>query len=267
MGKKSRIGMTALCFCLCTVAYGQAAKSFAHTSNDDISVSGGWMIPLVQGDFASDCSEGQMRRVDYRHYFPNRMGFGVGAQHVCNYMDVDGHVGMPLSFVWRSRLHDFDEVFGGSLYNALTYDPFEGYDQYYMERYVENPLAQDFVSKAAVFFLGLVNRAEFRAGLTPGYVYGNGRTHHSAYTIFSGQDRYTWSGMKGSEVGKRFCVSADLGANLSYRIWRFTINLTPEFHYIITDSYRIYSKPDNGYAETRPQRWQFSMLFSLDLML
>lgn len=64
-----------------------------------------------------------------------------------------------------------------------------------------------------------------------------------------------------------FRLTADVGANLSYRIWRFCLNLNPELHYIITNSYNIYSKPDKGAAEARPQRWQFSFMFSFGLKL
>lgn len=136
-----------------------------------------------------------------------------------------------------------------------------------MEEYVDNPLAQGFMSDVVAFLLGMVNRSELRVGLTPGYIYGDGRTHRTSFSVMTEGDRFDWSGVKGTEVGSRFCLTADVGANLSYRIWRFCLNLNPELHYIITNSYNIISKPDKGASETKSQRWQFSMLFSLDLML
>ena len=248
-------------------ANAQTNRFSPHNSHNDISAGFGWMIPMVQGDLGSDCNEGTMVRVDYRHFYQNRAGFGIGVQHIRNYMDVDGSIGMPLSFVCRSELRDFGEVVGRGVKNALEYDPFKDYDAYYMQEYVDHPLAESFLSGIGVFLLSLVNRAEFRAGLTPGYIYGDGRTHRSSFSVISEGYRYDWSGIKGTEVGSRLCLSADVGADLSYRIWRFCLNLNPELHYIFTDSYEIFSKPDKGPAELRPQRWQFSFMFSLDLML
>lgn len=248
-------------------AKAQTNRFSPQDSRNDFSAGFGWMIPLVQGDLGSDYNEGAMLRLDYRHFYENRAGFGIGAQYVRNYMDVDGSFGVPVSFVCRSELHDFGESVGRGVMTAIANNPFEDYDAYYMEEYVDNPLAQGFMSDVAAFLLGMVNRAEFRAGLTPGYIYGDGRTHRSSYSVIAGGDRYNWSGVKGTEVGSRFCLTADVGANLSYRIWRFCLNLDPELHYIITNSYNIYSKPDKGAAEARPQRWQFSFMFSFDLML
>lgn len=248
-------------------AEGQASGFDPHSSRNDISVGYGWMLPLVQGSMGSDCSEGTMVRIDYRHFYANRAGFGIGAQHVRDYMDVDGCVGLPLSFVCRTELHDFGELVGKGIRNAIDNDPFEGYDPYYIQENFEHPMAEGFISDIGVFLMSLVNRAEFRAGLTPGYIYGDGKTQHTAYSIITEGDRYNWSGMKGSEVGNRFCLTADIGANLSYRIWHFCLNLNPELHYILTDNYKLYSRPDKGPEETKPQRWQFSFLFSLDLML
>lgn len=248
-------------------AKAQTNRFSPQDSRNDFSAGFGWMIPLVQGDLGSDYNEGAMTRVDYRHFYQNRAGFGIGIQHVKDYMDVDGNIGMPLSFVCRSELHDFGEVVGRGVKNALEYDPFEDYDAYYMQEYVDHPLAKGFLSDIGVFLISLMNRAEFRAGLTPGYIYGDGRTHRSSFSVIAEGDRYNWSGVKGTEVGSRFCLTADMGTNLSYRIWRFCLNLNPELHYIITNSYNLYSKPDKGVAETRPQRWQFSFMFSLDLML
>lgn len=257
----------------CTGARGQAVVSiprenFVQLSRDDISAGFGWMLPIVpSGSQASDCSNGTMFRVDYRHFFANRTGFGVGAQHVWNYMDVPGSIGMPVSFVCRTRLHDFGEQVGKGLRNAIDNDPFEDYERSYPPEDYNYSAARGFFSDVGVFLLSLVNRAEFNVGLTPGYIYGDGKVHRTSYSVIAGGDRFDWSGMKGTEVGSRFCLSADVGATLSYRIWHFCINLSPELHYIVTDSYRIYSKPDKGIAETSPQKWQFSFMFSLDLML
>lgn len=245
----------------------QTAESFTRNSRNDISAGFGWMLPMVQGQRGADCSEGTMVRIDYRHFYGNRAGFGIGAQHVRGYMDVDGCFGMPMSFVCRTGLHDFDELVGKGLRNVIDNDPFEGYDEYYMQECVDNPFSQWFLSDVWTFLFSFVNRAEFRAGLTPGYIYGDGRTYPSSYGVSAGGERYFWSGVKGTEVSSRFCLTADVGATLSYRIWHFCINLSPEFHYILTDSYRLYEKPDGGIAETTPQRWQFSMIFSLNLML
>ena len=248
-------------------AKAQTTRLSPHDSRNDISAGFGWMIPMVQGELGSDFDEGSMVRVDYRHFYQNRSGFGIGIQHVKDYMNVDGSIGMPLSFVCRSELRDFGEVVGRGVKNAMEYDPFEDYDANYMQEYVDHPLAEGFLSDIGVFLVSIVNRAEFRAGLTPGYIYGDGRTHRSSFSVISEGYRYDWSGVKGTEVGSRYCLTADVGANLSYRIWRFCLNLNPELHYIITNSYNIYSKPDKGVAETRPQRWQFSFMFSFDLML
>lgn len=110
---KAFLASCLLFLCFSTGVRGQAVVgipggSSVQLSRDDISAGFGWMLPIVpSGSLMSDSSNGTMFRIGYRHFFANRTGFGVWAQHVWNYMDVSGSVGMPVSFVCRTRLHDF----------------------------------------------------------------------------------------------------------------------------------------------------------------
>lgn len=63
-------------------ANAQAKRFSPYQCRNDISAGFGWMIPMVQGELGSDCNEGAMVRVDYRHFYQNRSGFGIGVQHV-----------------------------------------------------------------------------------------------------------------------------------------------------------------------------------------
>lgn len=263
MCKTSKSILSLLLLLVCLRAQGQETAPFYKSSRNDISAGYGWVIPIVKGNYGSN---GTVVRLDYKHFFKNNAGFGVGVQHIGDYMDVDGNIGVPISFVCRTDMHDYRETFGKGVKYAINNDSFADYDPYYGREY-EHPVAQGIMSDIGAFLVGLVNRAEFRAGLTPGYIYGEGKKSYTSYKVQGVGDQIGWSGVTGTEVGSRFCLSADAGVTLSYRIWHFCLSLNPELHYIMTDSYRLYSKPDGGTAETRPQRWQVSMMFSLNLML
>ena len=61
--------------------------------------------------------------------------------------------------------------------------------------------------------------------------------------------------------------SADFGVNLSWRIWRFTINLTPAVHWNFMDNFHIYSSTDEGgHAQDASVPMHFTMNFGLGFL-
>ena len=79
------------------------------------------------------------------------------------------------------------------------------------------------------FFSFLFQRSEVFAGITPGYLFG--------------------------EIEKRFSLSADAGVTLSIPIGRFSLDVTPAFHYLLTNNFRHPA----GQPEAKPLRWQCSI--------
>lgn len=51
---------------------------------------------------------------------------------------------------------------------------------------------------------------------------------------------------------------------LTYRIWRFTLSLTPGVHYSLTDNFRTWSSASD--RQTDPGRWYFSFTGGLGFL-
>ena len=73
-----------------------------------------------------------------------------------------------------------------------------------------------------------LRRTEFFAGVTPGY-------------------------MPGLEAKHRFSLAADAGMTLSIPLWRFSLDITPAAHYLITDNFE-------------GQRWLYSISGGLSFL-
>ena len=185
------------------------------------------------------------------HYLGRHTGFRAGAQFMPENMDVDGFVGFPVALSLRTGMRQINDAYayGGLL--ALDM----------LDTFIWDRSDNIFADMLAVFLLSLVNRAEFHVGLTPGYIYGETNLHQSTYWGADGERYNEITGIRKS--GSVYC-SADAGINLSWRIWRFTLNMTPEVHYNITGNYHVYSANEQTvHPQDSPLRWFFGMNFGL----
>ena len=91
--------------------------------------------------------------------------------------------------------------------------------------YKKQRMRNDVVANVLNIFL---RRTEFFAGVTPGY-------------------------MPGLEPDHRFSLAADAGMTLSIPLWRFSLDMTPAAHYLVT----------KNFGETR---WLFSLSGGLSFL-
>ena len=190
--------------------------------------------------------------MNYSHYLDRHTGIRVGAQYMPENMEVDGFAGFPVALSLRTGMRQTNDAYtyGGLLALDLL-------DTFVWDRWSDNV----FAGMLAVFLLSLLNRAEFHIGLTPGYVFGDTNLHRSSYKGLDGEWHDETTGTR--KNGSLYC-SADAGINLSWRIWRFTLNMTPEIHYNITGNYHMYSANDQTvHPQDTPVRWFFGMNFGL----
>ncbi len=188
--------------------------------------------------------------MNYSHYLGRHTGVRFGAQFMPESMGVDGYVGFPVALSLRTGMRQTSDayVYGGVLALDLL-DAFIWDD------------GDFFTNALAVFLLSLVNRAEFFVGLTPGYVYGSSHLYQSHYY---GADGNRYNETYGTRKAHSLYCSADAGINLSWRIWRFTLNMTPAVHYNVTGNYHAYSANEETiHPQDRPVRWFFGMNFGL----
>ena len=191
--------------------------------------------------------------MNYSHYLGRHTGVRFGAQFMPESMGVDGYVGLPVAMSFRTGMRQTSDayVYGGVLALDLL-DAFIWDD------------GDFFTNALAVFLLSLVNRAEFFVGLTPGYVYGSSHLYQGYYY---GADGNRYNETYGTRKAHSLYCSADAGINLSWRIWRFTLNMTPAVHYNVTGNYHMYSvNEETVHPQDSPVRWFFGMNFGLGFL-
>ena len=116
-------------------------------------------------------------------------------------------------------------------------------------------------SIAGDFILGMFNRAEFFAGITPGYVFGTGSSRSKSDDGMAITEQRV-------DLVNRFAISADAGFSMSFRIWQFNLSIVPAVHYFLTKNYIYVSEttPIDGGASKiteTPVRFQYSVLGAL----
>ena len=167
--------------------------------------------------------------------------------------DIDQYLGIPLYLSWRSGKRTFKEGVKQGAENAA-------WGTYHNKAYYgTDPNAGTLFGS---FLSGLVNRIEFFAGLTPGYIFGAKEASHSY-----GSDGST--GIQSeyySYINNRFSLTADAGLGLSFRIWRFELSVIPSVHYFITDNYRevsvrrdTHDGSTDVFTSDKAKSWQFSI--------
>ena len=187
--------------------------------NDEIITTVGVNAPVYR-NMESDVVVG----LHYGHYYPNGVGFRTGFQYIPTVVDIDNSFSIPLDVTFRTGSRTTSAKLTSAAYGVARTQGYDG----------ENAFKYGLAS----FLMNLFDRLEFHAGLTPGYVEGKSRETYPSYH-YSGLGYWekTWT-----EKPSSFSLSADVGLDISFRIWKFDLKLMPAFHYNITNNYRYHSR-------------------------
>ena len=190
--------------------------------------------------------------LNYSKYTGNHTGYRVGARYMPENMGVADLVTFPVAFSLRTGMREGNESLAyGSVIALDLLDSFLWEDDNIV------------VDMMAAFLLAFVNRAEFFIGITPGYILGEDALRRTYYT--SGGGNYIEETV--TSCPNRFYCAAESGINITWRIWRLTMNLTPYFQWNFMNNYQMSSR--NLSDSTAPvtyyktPNWYFGMNFSL----
>lgn len=192
--------------------------------------------------------------LSYAKYNSRGLGLRTGLEFMVENMGVDTYFGVPVAFSARTRARSFSESVTTGLESATigaVRDAVYGYE----------PTAKSVLGD---FFFGLFNRAEFFAGLTPGFIAGTNTPREISY-------EETRTIEKTMNLQHRFSLTADVGFSMSFRIWRFNLGFVPAVHYYLTKNFldvRETSLVAGGDGEAAsvtetPVRFQYSVLGAL----
>ena len=188
--------------------------------------------------------------LNYSKYYSRHVGGRFGVQYMPEYMGVRDFVSFPMAFSLRTGMREANET--------MTYGALLAIDMLDAWLWESDNLIVDML---AVLVLSLINRAEFYVGLTPGYIAGPDSLHETTYLNADGTIGTRVQGIR--KAGDFYC-SADAGLSFSWRIWRFTLNISPVVHYNFTGNYHIYSNNEfTVHPQDTPIRWLFSMNFGI----
>ena len=190
----------------------------------------------------------------YARYNQKGLGFRTGIEYMPVNMKIDSYFGVPVAFSARTRSRTFSQSIMTGLESAAVgavRDAVYGYE----------PNARSILGD---FIFGLFNRAEFFAGVTPGYIFGT----NTPLSISYGESTMATETVK---LDNRFTFSADAGFSMSFRIWRFNLSIVPAVHYFLTKNYIYVTQTssvagDDGVTATitqTPVRFQYSVLGAL----
>lgn len=208
----------------------------------------------------SDLASGDLfLALDYTHRYSGHWCWRVGALYQAENTSVQDCIGFPLAAVYRTGTQGFKESLRSTAEGSaaqVVWDGAVGYGPDQMSRDV-----------LVGFLTVLLRRAEGFVGITPGYVFGNGTVSRSAGTYWVSGDRPTATYQDaGIQLTRRFTLTADAGLTLSIPLWRFSLDITPSFHYLITNNFTEYRQDIDplterpvGSLSLRPVRWHFSI--------
>lgn len=219
----------------------------------------GVRIPMGS-DLAPD---GEAFSLSYTRRFANHWGWRTGFEFMPENTSVSNGFGLPVSIVYRTSTVGFKQGVKTALVDSaadVVWDGVMGYGAEQMKRDV-----------VANFLFILFRRAEFFAGLTPGYLFGESSFAGKVYGATDGTQ--TTACLQTIQLNRRLSLSADAGATLSIPIWRFSLDITPAFHYLVTNNFSEYHQsidPETGAPlgspVLKPLRWQFSLDFGLSFL-
>lgn len=207
-------------------------------SNREITFSAGMLVP-TQGD---DDGAAESFRLDYASFGINNLGFRTGAIYTARMRGIEGSLGIPMRFAWRSPLRG-RERWGENWPDAAA--------STIQNR--GNPLP-------GLLFILLPQRIEFNGGVTPGWIFGK-EDVHSARTPSVNNGKWYDEGILRHHP---FTLSIDAEMRLTYRIWRFTLSVSPGIHYYVTDNFRTYTSFSDQRSD--PGRWYFSLYGGLGFL-
>ena len=188
--------------------------------------------------------------LNYSKYYSRHVGGRFGVQYMPEYMGVRDFVSFPMAFSLRTGMREANET--------MTYGALLAIDMLDAWLWESDNLIVDML---AVLVLSLINRAEFYVGLTPGYIMGTDSLRETTYLNADGTIGTRVQGIR--KAGDFYC-SADAGLSFSWRIWRFTLNMSPVVHYNFTGNYHIYSNNEfTVHPQDTPIPWLFSMNFGI----
>lgn len=214
----------------------------------------GVLIPL-----GTDLADNSLQlSLSYTKLFSDHWGWRAGATYAFENTAVRDFVGAPMSMVYRSYTANFDgRMRDAAIYSAedVVMDGVMGYGTDRMARDV-------FTNFLGVLFRGF----EVYAGVTPGYVFGDGKIDRVSTTYYSGSGARTELCDAGIQLNRRFTLTADAGVTFSIPIHRVSLNLSPGFHYLLTNNFSEYHQDIDpatfrpvGQPTLRPLRWQVSL--------
>lgn len=151
-----------------------------------------------------------MLQMTYSRLFWNRFVWRAGAQYASDACGYQGMVGLPIGIGYRTGTLTFEEAVAFAVGEAVTDVVLDGL----WGR--PDEIGGDLLFDLMLMFF---RRVEFFVGLTPAYYVGPASTAENIRTY------------------RRFGLTGDVGAVLSIPIWRFTLNLTPTYHYNFIKNY------------------------------
>ena len=194
--------------------------------------------------------------LNYTRRYSGHWGWRAGLMYQTENTSVQDGIGLPVAAVFRTGTQSWGETMARGAESAasqLVHDARMDYDA-----------KESFGRGFGVFLLSLFRRAEIFAGVTPGYMLG-----HS--TIYRQTEGYSMDGTryesdKGIRLNRRFMLTADAGFNLSIPIWRFSLDLSPAFHYLVTNNFTEFQQSIDpltdrpiGAPSEKPVHWYFSI--------
>lgn len=143
--------------------------------------------------------------LSYTRRYSGHWGWRGGVQYAPFDAYAENYMGLPLAVVFRSSTNSFDGRLQRAFDDSLE-DASRNASVYRGDAYGKDRTEKDIVANMLSVFL---RRTEIFAGITPGYLWGE---------------------------ESRFSLTADAGITLSIPLWRFSLDFTPAFHYLFTDS-------------------------------
>ncbi len=210
--------------CSAALLNGQDKKKFDwQSSRDEITFGAG----AYQSINSPLLDQGVYYGLDYTHYFGNTFGVRGGVTFVENIANDIYLAQMPLGISLRFPYNYSDY----SLPTQLAYGTAE-----YVFSYDHSLLS----ALAAFLPFG----AEIVAGITPGMVMGE---REASQLSISGNNPT----LNRVTVKSRFFLTADIGAALMLRVWRFNVKVTPQYHYSITGTFEEHTEGKHNHSFNR----------------
>lgn len=194
--------------------------------------------------------------LNYTRRYSRHWGWRVGLMYQTENTSVQDGIGLPVAAVLRSGTESWGETMARGAESAasqLVHDAWMDYD-----------VKESFGRGIGVFLLSIFRRAEVFAGVTPGYVFGDGSIGRRLEGYSMDGTRYESD--EGILLNQRFMLTADAGFNLSIPIWRFSLDLSPAFHYLVTNNFSEFQQSIDpltdrpvGAPSEKPVHWYFSI--------